>query len=170
VYSLILGDIQVSDIISSITVSNFSYLHTHHEAIRRGLVAALNRYSGSKEELVDKISNDLSRVIASEEMNSTSMEGFSCREVSSDILKKHIMRLIFLILNEETDISERFVKISKTMLGELIYELAEGNNNGPQGVIMSLRASICREYNPMVMGMAGMVFGLLEGKIVAIYN
>ena len=34
----------------------------------------------------------------------------------------------------------------------------------------SLRTSVSREYNPMLMGLAGMAFGLIEGRIVAMYN
>ena len=56
------------------------------------------------------------------------------------------------------------------MIGELIYELSEGNEEGGQGVIQSLRASIVRIYNPMLMGLAGMAFSLIEGRIVAMYS
>jgi len=64
----------------------------------------------------------------------------------------------------------QFIKICKNLIGELVYELAEGNEEGDAGVITSLRTSVVREYNPMLMGLAGIAFGLVEGRIVAIYN
>jgi|JI61114BRNA_FD_contig_31_2863334_length_421_multi_3_in_0_out_0_1 hypothetical protein len=34
----------------------------------------------------------------------------------------------------------------------------------------SLRTSIAREYNPLLMGFAGIAFSLIEGRIAAMYN
>jgi len=79
IYSLIFGEVQVSDLMSSVTVQNFSYLNTHRQSIRRGTVQALNRYSGSKEALIDKIATDLCNIVASEEMKASSIEGFDFR-------------------------------------------------------------------------------------------
>jgi hypothetical protein len=99
VYALIFGDIKVSDLMSSFTAQNFSYLNTHRQSIQRGTVEALNRFSGSKEALIDKMATDICNVVVSEELRSSSMEGFEPRELAEEITKKHILRLISLILS-----------------------------------------------------------------------
>lgn len=37
-------------------------------------------------------------------------------------------------------------------------------------MLTSLRTSIARQYNPTLMGLAGMAFSLIEGRLVAMYN
>lgn len=68
---------------SSFTVQNFSYLDARKQSIRKGLVTALNKYSGSKEALVAKMIEDLRKITASEELKASSMEGFDCEAVSA---------------------------------------------------------------------------------------
>lgn len=43
IYSLMFGDVQMSDFMSSITVQNFSYLNTHRQSIRKGTLEAIKR-------------------------------------------------------------------------------------------------------------------------------
>jgi hypothetical protein len=112
---------------SSFTVQNFSYLDAKKTSIHKGLITALNRYAGSKEALAAKIVDDLKKITASEEMRASSMEGFDCEAVAADVLTKHILKWIALTLGDQPDYSQNTVKIGKTMLGELLYELSEGN-------------------------------------------
>lgn len=124
IYSLMFGDIVTGELMSSFTMQNFAYLDARRQSIRKGLVAALNRYSGSKEALVAKIIEDLKKITASEEMVASSIEGFDCQAVAAEILSKHIQKWIALTLSEEGDYAQKTVKIGKAMIGELLYELS----------------------------------------------
>lgn len=45
------------------------------------------------------MATDICNVVVSEELRSSSMEGFEPRELAEEITKKHILRLISLILS-----------------------------------------------------------------------
>lgn len=98
IYSLIFGDITGGELLQLFTSNNYSFLNNRRADFRRGLQTALARYNNSRETLAEKMIEDVLPILVSEELQAGSEEGFDTKLVAKDVLRKHILAIMKLIL------------------------------------------------------------------------
>lgn len=63
------------------------------------------------------MTEDILAIIADTEVQQQCMEGFDPRAVASDIIRKHLEKIIPFILSNESDFSSRLIQMAKKMIG-----------------------------------------------------
>lgn len=130
----------------------------------------MGRYENSRQALAERITSDILPILVSEELTAASIEGFDAELVAREIISKHSLILISLILDDQPDFSNRLIKQIRLMVGELIYELQEGSTKDVPFIISCIKAGGARVMDPYMMGMSGLIFMMFDRGMYGSYQ
>jgi hypothetical protein len=182
VYSTILKSFTGSDILTCFTSKNFEFLDRKYDLVRSNFLNAIS-IAGSQEELVEKISSDVSNLLIP---RNNVNEYENCLQQVRAIVLRHVSDIVNVTMNRgEARYSERLTIGLKHAFCEAIEKVISLVNpqtlaNGQSAartfflnkelVFNNLKVNTIELMDEFIQGLSGMFYGFIERDLIRIYS